>query len=92
LVLAQLRLDGEPDPFYGIQETVWNPLLDALGYQGSEDLGDLVWWESYEDRSRFYEEIIRSRLDGPALGAIATTKMAHDINEVKARLEYSVRS
>lgn len=55
---------------------------------GEEDLGGPVW-DSYENRSRFYEEIIRLRLDGPAQGALATTKMAHDIIEVKARLGYS---
>ncbi len=40
-------------------------------------------------RATSTKRMIRSRLDGPALGAIATTKMAHDITEVKARLVYS---
>jgi hypothetical protein len=85
---ADFRLDGESDPFYCVQNRAWRTLVDALGYDSEEDLDAHPWWNAMRARSLALEEAIRSHLDGPALGAIAVTKMGHDIAEVKARLEY----
>lgn len=65
-------------------------LMRVLGYDKTEvDLHDVPVWDAMKGRSTTLQDQIRSHFDGPALGAIATTKMAHDISEVKARLEYS---
>ncbi len=84
---AEFRLDGEPEPFFVIEETVFNSLTDALGRKRGDDLAGPLW-DAMKERSSVLEDQIRSNFDGPALGAIAATKMAHDIVEVKTRLEY----
>ena len=85
-LMADFRLDGEPDPFFKLNDTVWIELSRVLGYDGGDFPGPL--WHAMKDRSVELERQIRSHLDGPALGAIAATKMANDVAEVKARLEY----
>jgi hypothetical protein len=86
-VLAAFRLDLEPEPFYAIEHPAWMTLLEALGHEPGADLkGPLL--EAVYARSGELRTAIGSHFDGPALGAIATTKMAHDISEVKARLGY----
>jgi len=86
-VLADFRLDGEPDPFFQIEDPVWRTLIQALGHDLEDDLnGPLP--DAMHELSRRLEHEIREQFDGPALGAIAATKMAGDIAEVKARLEY----
>jgi hypothetical protein len=84
---ADLRIDADADPFYHLHDEVWRPLTDAVGYDTRQDLSDQPWWDSVEARSRGLEETLRAKLDGPALGAIATTRMAHDIAAVKELLE-----
>jgi hypothetical protein len=85
-VAADFRLDGEPDPFFTIEDPIWRVLMVELGHDMKDDLeGPLL--DAMHNLSSGLEEAIRSRFDGPALGAIAATKMAHDIAEVKARLE-----
>ena len=87
---ADFRLDGEPDPFFTIEDPIWRALFTALGEDPSRDLNDSLLWETMKAGSAPLQDEIRSRFDGPALGAIATSKMARDIDEVKARLEYAL--
>lgn len=87
-LMADFRLDGEPDPFFTIEDPVWRSLRVALGENADDDL-DIPLWDAMNERSHELQEAIQSHLDGPALGAIATTKMAQDIAEVRTRLELS---
>jgi len=87
-LMADFRVDGQADPFFTIEDPVWRSLMAALGQDMEEDLTTPLCVAMDERSSRLAEDI-RSRFDGPALGAIAMTKMAHDISEVKARLEYA---
>lgn len=89
-VVAGFRLDGEPDPFFTIEDPLWRTLMVALGCDMEKDLNEMPVWEMMKTASGSLQEQILELLDGPALGAIATTKMAHDIAEVKARLEFSL--
>jgi hypothetical protein len=85
-LMADFRLDGESDPFYRIEDSVWKSLAETLGYKDGNDF-PISLWEAMKGRSEGLADQIRSHFDGPALGAIAATKMAHDISEVKVRLE-----
>jgi len=87
-MLAEFRLDGEPDPFFNINDQVWTSLAGMLGYNG-HDYFPAPLWDAMKSRSDTLQDQIRSHLDGPALGALAATKMAHDLTEVRARLEYA---
>jgi hypothetical protein len=85
---AGFRLDGEPDPFFTIEDPIWQVLRVALGEDPKSDL-DSPLWDAMKEWSSSLQQQIRERFDGPTLGAIAMTKMAGDIAEVKARLEFS---
>ena len=87
-IAGGFRLDGEIDPFCEIEETVFESLLVALGQEPRGDLTTPLCDAMYE-RSRELEKLIVSHFDGPTLSAIVTTKIAHDLDEVKARLELS---
>ena len=87
-ILSEFRLDGEVDPFYNLNDKTFRSLTDVLGYDTETDLDSHPWWDTMKTRSTAFETAIRGNLDGPALGAIAATKMAYDISEVKARLGY----
>jgi hypothetical protein len=88
-VAGGFRLDGEPDPFFQLENAIWKALMLVLGHPDWEtDLDRGPVWDAMKERSNDLEAQIRSNFDGPALGALATTKMASDIAEVKARLEY----
>ena len=85
-VAGEFRLDG-PDAFFEIEEPVFESLRVALGAEPRGDLGD-PQWDAMKVRSSDLACQIRSHFDGPALGAIVTTKIARDLDEVKARLGY----
>jgi hypothetical protein len=87
-IAAEFRLDGEPDPFFTIEDPIWKVLRAALGEDPGLDL-DTPLWDTMKEWSESLQEQIREHLDGPALGAIAMNRMARDIAEVKARLEFS---
>ena len=86
---ADFRLDGEPDPFFTIEDPIWQVLRAALGEDPKADL-DTPLWDAMKDWSSSLQQQIREHFGGPTLGAIAMTKMARDIDEVKARLEYAM--
>ena len=86
-VLATFRLDREPEPFYGIENDVWLALLEALGHPRGADLDGPIP-EAFYIRSWDLQDAIGKHLsNGPALGAMAATRMARDISDVKARQE-----
>jgi len=86
MVLGELTVEGEPEPFYQLEGRVWRAFMDVLGYDGEMDLDQLPAFNMAEDRSRFFQEVIRERLDGPAQNAIAMSHIARDISELKTRL------
>lgn len=85
---AEFCLDCDPEPFFVIEKPVFDSLMEALGHPRGADL-DTPLWDAMKGRSEDFETVIRSHFDGPALAAIAATKMAHDLAEVKMRLEYA---
>ena len=85
-LLAGFRLDQECDPFYRIENTAWLALIEALGHEQGADLFGPVPDAMYA-RSGELQQTIRSQLDWPALSAIATSKMARELSDMKARLE-----
>lgn len=86
-VLAEFRVDGEADPFYGIQNSVRKPLMDAIRYDVEKDLDQHPFYVAAYERSGELRKEIVAGFDGIILGAVAATKMAHDVVEVKTRLE-----
>jgi hypothetical protein len=84
-VMGGFALDGEPDPFFNIEEPVFESLRVALGEPPRGDL-DGPQWEAMKVRSSQLAREIRSHFNGPALGAIVVMKMANDIDELRVRM------
>lgn len=89
VVAAEFRLDREAEPFYVIEHPLFDALLAALGHPRGEDL-DTPLCDAMYSRSRELQKVLLSHFDAPAHAAIVATKTAHDISEVKARMEYSL--
>jgi hypothetical protein len=86
-LMADFRLDGAADPFFRIEDSVWTSLAETLGYKHGNDFPTPLW-EAMNGRSIELADEFRDHFDGPALGAIAAAKMAHDIADMKALQGY----
>ncbi len=86
-LMADFRVDGDPDTFYRLEEPIWSSFLEALGHKRGDDLnGPLI--DAMDVRSEELKNAVRSLLDGQALGAIAMIRAAHDIAALEAALKY----
>jgi hypothetical protein len=85
-LLAGFRLELDAEPFYVIEQPVWQSLMTALGHDLDQDIAGPLF-EAYFARGVELQKVISSHLGWPAEAALATTTLVHDVTEEKALRE-----